>query len=137
MMIGLGVSGAAAGTAGVMQFTSAKEMKELFRPASAGRRGVELASATNGDWALQRGTLFTAETGHVLKLVDVQVFPQKTPRPKYLRDKAFVAGFEVVKGGPLEGDKTYRFRHGEGGEFDMYLSANIRSKPLRMHAVFG
>ena len=61
----------------------------------------------------------------------------KRPRAPHLRDKAFVAGFEVVKGGPMEGDKTYRFRHGEGGTFDMYLSQNIRSKPLRMHAVFG
>jgi len=102
-----------------------------------GRRNVKLNTATSADWSLQKGTLFTAQTGHVLKLVDVQIFTEKSPRPPGLRDKAFIARFDIVRGGTLDGNRTYRFAHSEGGTFDMFLAARNPANPLRMNAIFN
>jgi len=138
VVIGLAAAGAA-GTATVATplFTDPEALQNILRPLGLGKRGVGLGTATSGDWALQEESLFTAETGHVLKLADVQVFSERTPRPAGLRDKAFVARFDIVRGGPMEGDKTYRFNHRDGGTFDMYLSSKNPANPLRMLAVFN
>jgi hypothetical protein len=137
VLVGLVAGGATAGTVGVQQFSSASDLAALIRPIENGRRGVKLGTATSGDWALQVGSPFTAETGHVLTLVDVQVFGDKAPRPGNLRDKAFVARFDVKSGGPMEGDRTYRFNHREGGVFEMFLSTVNPDRPDRMLAIFN
>jgi hypothetical protein len=137
ILVGLTAGGATAGAVGVSQFTSASQFAALIRPVENGRRGAKLGTATSGDWALQVGSPFTAETGHVLTLVDVQVFGDNTPRPRNLRDKAFVARFDVKSGGPMQGDRTYRFNHREGGVFEMFLSSVNPNRPERMLAIFN
>lgn len=131
----LGLGGTAVAAGGAMRFTSADEISKLLKPRGRGRRRVQLSTAARDDWAVQVGTLFTAETGHVLKLTDVQSFSEKSERPKKLRESAFVANFAIEKGGPLSDAPIYRIAHPEGGTFAIRLSAG--SDPLRMHAVFN
>jgi hypothetical protein len=132
----LGLAGtAAAGTVAVQKTGGADALASLLRPAEEGNGSVLLAKATAADWALQIGTIFTAHTGHILKLVDVQNFP-KSARPKGMRNRAFVARFDIVKGGKMAGDKIYRVNHQQGA-FDLFLSGANPAKPKRMKAVFG
>jgi hypothetical protein len=131
----LGIGGTAVAAGGVMRFRSADEFSQLMRPRGRGRRKVPLHTAARDDWAAQVGTLFTADTGQILKLTDVQGFPEKSERPEGLRESAFVARFEIRRGGPLAGDQIHRFAHAEGGTFDMLLSSG--SEPLRMSAIFN
>lgn len=131
----LGFASTAVVAGGAMRFRSADEFAMLVRPRGRGRRRVALHTAARDDWAAQVGTVFTAETGHLLELTDVQGFPEKNQRPEGLRDSAFVARFEIKRGGPLPGDRIHRFAHREGGTFDMLLSSD--SEPLRMSAIFN
>ena len=136
----LGLGGVTATTVGAAAGTGsggAEIFAQLLRPGGRGRRGVALRNAEKDDWSVQVGSLFRAETGHLLKLVDVQGFPERNARPRQLRDTAFVARFDITSGGPLPGDRMYRVRHNEGGEFDLFLTAGIPGKPLRMDAVFN
>ena len=96
-----------------------------------------LASAGKDDWALQAGTFFTAQTGHVLKLVDVQGFRDRASRPRGPRAEAFVARFEIVSGGHLPGEQLLTVSHKEGGVFDILLTGSHPSTPQRMLATFG
>jgi hypothetical protein len=130
-----GLAGTAVAAGGAMRFRSAEEFSLLVRPRGRGRRRVPLHTAAKDDWAAQVGTVFTAETGHLLKLTDVQGFAEKSERPEGLRESAFVARFEIERGGPLPGDRIMRFAHAEGGTFDMLLSSS--SEPLRMAAIFN
>lgn len=135
----LGVAGTAAvgGVAATQRFTSAETLEEILRPLQLGRRGVNLGTANADDWALQVGSTFTAHTGHLLKLVDVQAFRADKSRPAGLRDKAFVARFDVAEGGAMSGSDLYRMNHPEGGTFEMLLTGGVPGKPLRMLAVFN
>lgn len=138
MLLGLAGGAVAAGGITVQQTGVGSEgFAELLRPAGLGRRGVNLATASKDDWALQVGTMFTAQTGHVLKLVDVQGFRERVERPAGLRAEAFVARFDVDSGGVLPGERIYRVNHTDGGEFDLFLAPGHPSKPLRMLATFG
>lgn len=132
---------ATVGTAGSVavgqRFLTADMLRNLLRPVGAGYDRAALGTATVDDWSLQVGSLFTAHTGHVLRLVDVQRFPEKGMRPAGLRKMAFVARFDVARGGALPGDKTYTFAHPKGGTFNMFLNSGPPSKPLRMLAVFN
>lgn len=138
MLLGLG----GAATAGALAVTDAgqsqvQKFKELLWQRQPGKRYVRLATATVDDWALQVGTTFKASTGHTLKLADVRQFDHQNKRPSGLRDRAFVAGFEVVSGaGLLPSQLLLRVTHPEGGTFDMFLTAAGPDKPLRRIAVF-
>lgn len=133
----LGFAGTAAvGTVAARKSTSVDAFSRLLRPVGLGRSDANLASATADDWSLQVGTYFTAHTGHLLKLADVQSFPD-SERPRGMRDGAFVARFDVTKGGKLRGSQIYRVSHPRGGTFDMFLTPAGPSKPMRMIAVFG
>ena len=138
VMLGLVGTAAVAGTVGTVTTTdssSADAFARLLEPVGLGKRGVSLASATVDDWRAQVGSYFTAHTGHVLKLADVQLFPE-SDRPKGMREDAFVARFDVAKGGEMPGSVIYRMSHPEGGTFDMFATSNPL-KQLRMLAVFG
>ena len=99
ILLGLAGGAVAAGGIAVQQTGGAGTFAELLRPTGLGRRGAFLATATKDDWALQVGTFFTAHTGHVLKLVDVQAFPQHGARPSGLRPRAFISRFQITSGG--------------------------------------
>lgn len=137
----LGLAGTAAvgvtvGTVSTQGSEGADAFARLLEPVGLGSRGVQLATGSVHDWRLQVGSKFTAQTGHVLQLANVQSFPD-SERPEGLRDRAFVARFDVVQGGALPGSQTYRVSHGEGGTFDMHVTSGDPAKPLRMLAVFG
>jgi hypothetical protein len=133
----VGMAGAAvAGTVAVQKSGGAEAFARLLRPHGQGRPGAWLAKATSDDWALQIGSTFTAHSGHVLKLIDVQRFPQKGTRPKGLRDRAFVARFDVVKGGKMPGNTVYRVNH-KRGPFNLFLDAENPTRVRRMTAVFN
>jgi hypothetical protein len=135
----IGLAGGAAATAGTLAthgFTESASFANLLRPVGLGPSGAPLATAGYADWANQIGSSFTAHSGQVLKLVDVQGFPQKGARPGNLRDRAFVARFDISKGASLSED-LYRVAHPEGGTFDIFLTQDSPDKPLRMLAVFG
>ena len=135
LLVGLFGTTAAAAAGGVMHFRSPEEFSRVMRPRGRGRRRVPLGTAAHKDWAAQVGTLFTAQTGQVLELTDVQGFQEKNERPEGLRDSAFVTRFEIKRGGPLQGDRIYRFAHAKGGTFEIMLATG--SDPLRVSAIFN
>lgn len=120
----IGLAGAAATTGGVSQslFMSADDIEGKLRPIGRGRHNVHLASATYDDWAIQKGSFFTLDTGDVVKLVDVQAFPDYPGRPNNLRPGAFLNTFEVQQGARPTVERIYRLAHKEGGEFDLFLN---------------
>lgn len=137
ILLGLAGGAVAAGGIAVQQTGGAGAFAELLRPGGFGRRGVLLATANKDDWKLQVGTLFTASTGHVLKLVDVQGFAERGRRPAGLRNQAFVARFDVTSGSPLPGSQLLTVSHKEGGTFGILMSATNAARPLRMLAIFN
>ena len=136
ILLGLAGGAVVAGGITMQQSGGAGELAQLLNPTGLGRRGVALATAEKGDWALQVGTFFTAQTGHVLKLVKVTGFPQRDTRPTGMRAAAFVAAFDITSGGPLLGDQLLKVNHNEGGAFDIFMSGGNPVRPLRMLAVF-
>jgi len=138
MLVGLTAGAATVGTvavrSGQAQIESFRQLLWQRRP---GRHRVPLGTAGLDDWALQIGSKFQTASGDVLKLADVRAFPQADKRPRGLRDRAFVAGFEVVSGNPLPDQLIQHVDHPEGGRFDILLSAGSPDKPGRMIAVFG
>lgn len=131
----VGVGAVAATDAGQQQVEAFRQLLWKRQP---GRRDARLASATVDDWALQIGSLFHTSTGHTLKLTDVRQFGGQNKRPAGLRDRSFVAGFEIVAGNaPLPRELTFRVTHPNGGTFDMFNTAGGPDKPKRRLAVFG
>ncbi|HEY6815927.1 MAG TPA: hypothetical protein VI168_10345 [Croceibacterium sp.] len=137
ILLGLAGGAAVAGGVTVQQTGGVGDFADRLRPAALGRRGVNLANGTKADWALQVGTFFTAQTGHVLKLTSVQAFPERGRRPAVLRPGSFVARFDITSGGALQAAQFLRVNHAEGGAFDMFLTGGNVARPLRMLAVFN
>lgn len=137
ILLGLAGGAVVAGGMAVQQTGGAGSFADLLRKGGLGRNGVFLATANKDDWSRQIGTLFTASTGHVLKLVDVQGFAEHGRRPAGLRNQAFVARFDVTKGGELPGSQLLNVSHKEGGTFDILMTGSNPAKPLRMLAVFN
>jgi hypothetical protein len=137
ILLGLAGGAVAAGGLAVQQTGGAGAFAELLRPDGLGRSGVFLATANKDDWALQVGTLFTASTGHVLKLVDVQGFAERGKRPANLRNQAFVARFDITSGGQLAASQLINVSHKTGGTFDIFMTGGNPARPLRMLAVFN
>jgi hypothetical protein len=137
ILLGLAGGAVAAGGITVQQTGGAGAFAKMLRPSGLGQRGASLATGEKADWALQVGTLFTAQTGHVLKLASVQGFRERGERPDELRDSAFVATFDVVSGGALPAAQLFAVNHNEGGTFDIFMTGGNPERPLRMLAVFG
>ena len=135
MLLGLGGATAAAGVVTVGT-GGAAPFAEILKPAAGGRSDAALHAASYADWRTQVGTNFTAHSGQVLKLVDVQGFPNKGPRPGNLREQAFVTRFDIGVGEALA-EGLYTVAHPTGGTFDMFLSKGSPDKPLRMLAIFN
>lgn len=137
ILLGLAGGAVAVGGFAVQQTGGAGSFGELLRPVGLGRSGAFLATANKDDWAAEVGTLFTAGTGHVLKLVDVQGFPERGKRPAGLRNQAFVARFDITSGGQLPGSQLLNVSHKTGGTFDIFMTGGNPARPLRMLAVFN
>jgi hypothetical protein len=139
VIVGVGgtvaVGALAVSDAGQKQVQAFKQQLWKNRP---GRHNVRLSTASVDDWAVQVGSKFQTSTGHTLKLVDVRQFDHQGKRPAGLRDRPFVAGFEVVSGkSTLPDQLLLRINHSEGGTFDLFLTAAAPDKPKRRIAVFG
>ena len=134
ILLGLAV---AAGGIGVQQAGGAGSFAELLQPIGLGNPGAYLASANKDDWALQVGTVFSASTGHVLKLVGVQGFPERNRRPAGLRPQSFVAEFDITSGDALPEWQLLTVSHEQGGTFPIFLTGGNVTRPLRMLAVFN
>ena len=76
-----------------------------------------LSTAEYNDWLKKVGTNFTAHTGHVLKLVQVERLASAGNRPEPLRDYAFVARFDISRGGALA-EGRYIVTHPGGTTFE-------------------
>lgn len=98
--------------------------------------GASLGTANYTAWRARLGSNFTASTGHVLRLVEVQAYARRGTRPAELRPQGFVARFDVVRGGALP-EGLYRVAHPNGGTFEIFLTKGGRDKPLRMLADFN
>lgn len=115
-----------------------KAFKDALWQSRPGRHNVKLGTANVDDWSIQVGTEFQTSTGHTLKLAYVQQFDHQNKRPTSLRDRPFVAEFEVQPGGPpLPNQLLVRVNHREGGTFDMFLTAAGPAKPKNWMAVYG
>ena len=137
MLIGLAGGGAAtAGAIAAFGLTDSASFASLLEPQQLARSGGPLAYAGYADWQAQVGTSFKTDSGHLLKLADVQEFAQKGARPGGLRDRAFVARFDIVSGGSMAED-LYRVVHRDGGVFNILLTHGGPDNPLRMLAVFN
>lgn len=137
VMLGLAGTVTAGAITAAPMFLSVDDLKQKLRPTGQGRRGVPLATATVDDWSLQKGSLFTIDTGQVVELVDVQRFPEHAGRPRNLRPAAFVSTFEVKRGEPLAESRIFQFNHSEGGDFSLLLTHAAPEWPKRMIAVFN
>ena len=136
MMVGLGGAAATAGIAQAQANGSAAAFGQLFKPTAPGSKNAALKTGGYGDWAAQIGSSFTTHSGHVLRLVDVQGFANKGGRPSNLRDQAFVAGFDILRGSALP-EGLYRVAHPGGAAFDIFLTKAGPANLLRMNAVFN
>jgi len=99
------------------------------------RRFLSLADAGQAEWAAQVGSVFTASGGHMLRLAGVQPLLSRGERPAGLRDRAFLAVFDVAGGASLAGDVIYTLTHPQYGATQVFLS--LSGTPGRMQAVFN
>ena len=137
MLIGLAAGGAAtAGTVATQGFSESPSFANMLRPAGLAPCGLPRRYAGYSDWKSLVGSNFTAHSGETLKLVDVQAFPHEGSRPSTIRDRAFVARFDITKGAEL-GENLYGLAHPVAGAFDIFMSKSGPDKPLRMLAVFN
>ena len=103
--------------------------------ASASAAAPRLATADADKWAAAAGSTFSAG-GYTLRLAGIERIAQAGSRPDRLRQQAFVALFDIVRGGFMPGDLIYRISHATIPAFDIFL-VNGASSPTRMHAFFN
>ena len=107
-------------------------VRRLFGMPPAG--AVPLASATHEQWAAQVGQIFSI-AGQSVRLAGVRALPSIGARPASLRQRGFVAVFDVAGGSALPGDLIYELSHRLHGQLSLFLSAT--ESPSRMLAVFN
>ena len=101
------------------------------------RRNVALGRALFEEWSVQKGSFFTLDTGQIVELVDVKLFPNDEGRPSYVRPEAFLTVFEVRRGAPVAAERIYSLAHNEGGEFPLFLNIDKGGAGMRISAVLG
>ena len=99
------------------------------------RRFLSLADAGQAEWATQVGSVFTEISGHTLRLAGVRPLLSVGERPAGLRDRAFLAVFDVAGGAAMAGDVIYTLTHPQYGATQVFLS--LSDTQGRMHAVFN
>lgn len=135
------LAGAAVTTGGVttsiFSFSSTGAIRNKLSPTVRGRRNVALGRALYEDWSVQKGSFFTLDSGQVVELVDVKLFPNREGRTSNLRPAAFVTTFEVLRGAPVAEERIYRLAHNEGGVFPLFLNIDKGGAGMRISAVLG
>jgi hypothetical protein len=102
---------------------------------TASAAAAPLATADADKWAAAVGSRFDAG-GYILQLAGIERIDQAGRRPGELRQQAFVAVFDIVRGGFMPGDLIYRISHATIPAFNIFL-ANSVSSQSRMHAFFN
>lgn len=137
----IGLAGAAVTTGGVtapvFSFLSLGDIQQKLSPTVHGRRNVALGRALFEEWSVQKGSFFTLDSGQVVELVDVKLFPNDEGRPSYVRPAAFLTVFEVRRGVPVIDERIYRLAHNEGGEFPLFLNIDKGGAGMQVSAVLG
>lgn len=106
--------------------------------ATSGGTADSLATAEMDAWAARTGSVFQTNTGSELRLSGIVPLPSKGARPAALRDRAFLAVFDVVSGAAVAGGLIYRVATAGSDPFDIHLDqAGVPEFPARMHAVFN
>jgi hypothetical protein len=139
----IGLSGAVAAAAALVAapfraaiVTSARDLAR--NQPVLGRLVFSLADAGYEEWLDQVGTIFAVGGGTSLKLVGVTAMTSVGQRPADLRDRAFLAKFDVQNRGTMAGDLIYTASHPSYGAFSIFLSASSdRTLPSRMTALFN
>ena len=100
-------------------------------------RTQSLASAGYSEWTEQVGATFAVAGAQGLSLAGVRPLDSAGRRPTGVRDRAFVAVFDVLGGGTMAGDLIYTVSHPEFGPFRLFLSVADARTPSRMLAIFN
>ena len=99
-------------------------------------RPSSLATAEVEDWMAEAGSQFSV-AGYRLRLTGVRRLPLG-PRPVELRQKPFIAVFDLLSRHFLPGDLIYPISHPHYPPFEIYLTnAPTRWHPRRMQALFA
>jgi len=102
------------------------------------RRFVSLAGADMSEWAGQVGSVFQVAGGWSLRLAGVRPLVSAGERPDGLRDRAFVAVFDLLGGMDMPAELIHTAAHPDYGAFELFLSAaGEAGATRRMHAVFN
>lgn len=129
----LGLGGAA--VAGAAQAKGLGNAGLLAGSFNAGANSLQTAGYA--EWTTHVGSAFTIDSGHVLKLVNVQAYDRAGARPAEVRKTGFVASFDIVRGDELpEGRHVVAHPNGDG-RFEIYLAKAGAGKPLGMLADYN
>ena len=122
---------AATGNGGVDRIS--RKMRMMLKARS---RPSSLATAEVEDWMAEAGSHFRVP-GYRLRLTGVRRLPLGS-RPLELRQKPFIAVFDLLSRHFLPGDLIYPISHPHYPPFEIYLTnAPTRWHPRRMQALFG
>jgi hypothetical protein len=141
LLFALGGAASVAGAAMIKPFRAvlARNAREVMARQPLLRRMLSLANASYDEWLDLVGATFAVGGGSTMRLVGVQAFATRGPRPIALpRDSAFVAHFDTPNGQTMAGDLTYVAVHPQYGAVQMFLAASTDPRtPRRMMAVFN
>ena len=99
------------------------------------RRFLSLADAEQAEWAALVGSVFAESGGRTLRLAGVRPLLSAGERPAGLRDRAFLAVFDVAGRAAMAGEMIYALTHPQYGAAQVFLSQSDRQG--RMLAVFN
>ncbi len=103
---------------------------------SARSRPDSLATAEIEHWMAEVGSLF--DIAHTrMRLSGVRALTTEGPRPPELRQRPFIAVFDLPQGEALPGNLLYRIAHQRYPAFDIYLAEPDDQRLHRMLAIFN
>lgn len=85
---------------------------------------ASLANATHADWEREIGSIFTTSDGYRMRLALIEALSSPGARPpSVMRNRAFIATFDVLGGGLMPGERIHNVSHALHGRFNLFLSA--------------
>ena len=109
-----------------------------LRSTSGGARArpASLATAEIEHWMAEVGSQF--DIAHTrMRLAGVRALPAEGTRPAELRQRPFIAVFDLPQGEALPGNLVYRIANQAYPAFDIYLAEPSDQRLHRMLAVFN
>lgn len=124
---------ALAGTALRPGFT--RQARKVLASTPLTRGMLSLSQAEMAEWSNQIGSTFNVGGGYQLKLAGVQPLLSVGERPASLRNSAFAAVFDLIRGSSMPGDLIYTLNHPQYGPLQLLLTST--GNPRRMLAIFN